>query len=56
MSALLLGWWLAIWPNLAANVIWMTPAFVAHHVLLRRHLRRHLHAPRAPHEEPHAEG
>lgn len=42
MSAWLAGAWSAIWPNLAASVIWATPAFIAHHVLLRRHIdRRH---------------
>lgn len=36
----LLGWWSALWPNLAASVIWATPAFVAHHRLIRRHIDR----------------
>lgn len=31
MGALLVGWWIAIWPNLAANVIWLTPAWLLHH-------------------------
>ncbi len=39
---LLVGWWGQVWPNLAASVIWATPAFITHHVLLRRHAdRRH---------------
>lgn len=34
--------WAATWPNLLASVIWATPAFTAHHVLMRRHVdRRH---------------
>lgn len=42
MAALLAGWWTAIWPNLAASVIWATPAFVLHHKWLKRHVdRRH---------------
>ena len=42
MISLLAGWWSAVWPNLAASVIWATPAFIGHHVLLRRHIdRRH---------------
>src|ERR1041385_5379561 len=53
IAALLASWWTAIWPNLAANVIWMTPAFVVHHVLLRRHVTRRTRQHR---EEPHAEG
>lgn len=32
--------WLAVWPNIVASIIWATPAFVAHHLLLRRHHRR----------------
>jgi hypothetical protein len=34
------GWWLQIWPNLAASVIWATPTFFLHHRLLRRHINR----------------
>jgi hypothetical protein len=41
--AWLLNAWSQVWPNLAASVIWATPAFVTHHVLVRRHLRR-IHA------------
>lgn len=42
MIHLLASWWTAIWPNLVASVIWSTPAFIAHHVLVRRHIdRRH---------------
>lgn len=40
MGALLAGWWAAIWPNLAASVIWGAPAFTTHHVLMRRHITR----------------
>lgn len=40
MSAWLLGAWGQVWPNLAASVIWATPMFVTHHLLLRRHLSR----------------
>jgi hypothetical protein len=39
MAAALAGWWSAIWPNLAANVIWV-PAAALHHVLIRRHITR----------------
>ena len=53
IAALLASWWTAIWPNLAANVIWMTPAFVLHHLLMRRHVTR---LTRQYREEPHAEG
>jgi hypothetical protein len=42
MASLIWSWWVAIWPNLAASVIWATPAFVAHHLLLRRHISRTL--------------
>lgn len=34
------GWFDAVYPNLAANVVWLSPAFIAHHVLLRRHINR----------------
>lgn len=47
MSGWLAGAWSAIWPNLAASVLWATPAFVTHHVLLRRHISR-VHAQAAP--------
>lgn len=41
MGQLLFGWWLQIWPNLAANVIWV-PVAAIHHVLMKRHVdRRH---------------
>lgn len=39
MWRLLTGWWAAIWPNLAANIIWVTPALWIHHQRLRRHHR-----------------
>lgn len=39
---LLVGYWSSIWPNLAASLIWGTPALVTHHLLIRRHVdRRH---------------
>jgi hypothetical protein len=42
MAALLAGWWSAIWPNLAASVIWATPTFLLHHRALKRHVdKRH---------------
>jgi len=28
----------AIWPNLAASVIWGTPALITHHLLIRRRI------------------
>lgn len=36
----LLSSWGQVWPNLVASVIWATPAFITHHLLVRRHLRR----------------
>lgn len=41
MGTVLAGWWSAIWPNLAANVLWV-PLAAAHHVLMRRHAARQL--------------
>ncbi|NUS29181.1 MAG: hypothetical protein HOV92_33885 [Streptomyces sp.] len=38
--AWLLAAWSQVWPNLVASVIWATPTFVTHHLLVRRHLRR----------------
>lgn len=35
MAALLAGWWSAIWPNLAANVIWIPVVAIAHRILKR---------------------
>lgn len=35
---LLANWWQAIWPNLAASIIWGTPALATHHLLIRRHV------------------
>jgi hypothetical protein len=29
-----------VWPNLLASVMWGAPAFVTHHVLIRRHQAR----------------
>jgi hypothetical protein len=37
MSGWLWGAWGQIWPNLAANVLWV-PLAAAHHVLIRRHI------------------
>lgn len=34
------GVWGQVWPNLLANGLWGAPAFVVHHVLMRRHSRR----------------
>jgi F0F1-type ATP synthase membrane subunit b/b' len=28
--------WDAVWPNVVASILWATPAFVAHHWLMRR--------------------
>jgi len=28
--------------NIVASVVWVTPAFIAHHVLLKRHITRKL--------------
>lgn len=39
---LLAGWYAAIWPNLAASVIWSVPALWWHHRRLRRHIERRL--------------
>jgi uncharacterized membrane protein YdjX (TVP38/TMEM64 family) len=38
MGAWLWWAWLQIWPNLAASVLWATPAFLVHHRLIRRHI------------------
>lgn len=32
--------WAAIWPNLAASVMWATPAFISHHILLKWHINK----------------
>lgn len=32
----------SVWPNLVASIIWATPAFTAHHLLLRRHITKTL--------------
>ena len=34
------GLWGQVWPNLLANALWVSPAFVVHHVLMRRHSSR----------------
>lgn len=44
MADWLWGAWLQIWPNLAANVIWV-PAAALHHVLLKRHITRTMQPP-----------
>ncbi|MDI5965709.1 hypothetical protein [Streptantibioticus silvisoli] len=33
------GAWASLWPNLAANVIWV-PVAALHHVMIRRHTTR----------------
>lgn len=50
---LLVFWWAAIWPNLAASVIWGTPALTAHHVAIRRRQDRH-HREQVGRAEAHA--
>lgn len=37
-----LAWpgWAQVYPNILASIIWATPAFLTHHLLLRRHHRR----------------
>jgi hypothetical protein len=32
--------WEAVYPNLIASALWATPAFIAQHLLLRRHITR----------------
>lgn len=49
MSALLAGWWAAIWPNLAASVIWASPALWGLHRKLDRHHAEHMAAIREGH-------
>lgn len=44
--------WSPIWPNLIASVIWATPAFTIHHVLLRRHITAQLAKQRQDGEQP----
>jgi hypothetical protein len=39
MDAWLVGVWGQIWPNLAANVLWV-PVAALHHLLMRRHIAR----------------
>ncbi len=41
MTGWLASTWAAVWPNLLASAIWATPAFVTHHLLVRRSLDRH---------------
>jgi hypothetical protein len=45
--------WSAIWPNLAASIIWGTPALTAHHVAIRRRQDRH-HREQVGRDEAHA--
>lgn len=33
-------WYLELWPNLAASVIWGAPAFTTHHLLIKRHITK----------------
>lgn len=33
-------WWLQIWPNLAASVIALPPAFLWHHSRLKKHIEK----------------
>lgn len=28
------AWWSQVWPNLAASILWVTPALIAHFVKL----------------------
>ena len=35
------GWWGQVWPNLAANVLWV-PLAAVHHVQMKRHIARHV--------------
>ena len=46
--------WSAIWPNLAASIIWGTPALTAHHVAIRRRQDRH-HREQVGRDEAHAQ-
>ena len=39
MDRLLVGWWIAVWPNLAANVIWI-PVVAVSHRLTKQHIAR----------------
>lgn len=38
LGSTLYGWYLQIWPNLAASVIWAIPAFTWHHRRIKRHI------------------
>lgn len=42
LSYLNRDFWSPVWPNLVASVLWAAPAFVAHHVLMRRHTTREI--------------
>lgn len=47
MSGWLYHWlwldlWVPIWPNLAASVLWATPALLWHHRRMKRHVSREL--------------
>ena len=33
-------YWTSVFPNLVASLIWGLPAFVTHHVLIKRHITR----------------
>jgi hypothetical protein len=49
MGSWLWGAWLQVWPNLAANVLWV-PVVGIHHLAMKRHLAR-LHAQQRQHIE-----
>jgi hypothetical protein len=53
-SWLLVFYWGALWPNLAASVIWGTPALSMHHVAIRRRQDRQ-HAEQVGRQEAQAE-
>jgi len=39
MGVWLWGAWLQVWPNLAANVLWV-PVVGVHHLAMKRHITR----------------
>lgn len=49
MADWLWGAWLQVWPNLAANVLWV-PVVGIHHLAMKRHIGR-LHAQQRQHIE-----
>jgi hypothetical protein len=40
MAAWVAANWSAVWPNLEASLLWAAPAFITHHVLIKRHITR----------------